>query len=173
MRAWCSIVTAGVSVLMCSGCILPAPHTRVHAFGVAGQVVSSVDRSPVEGVTVVSTREPVVTANGDHLGFFRLPPKRGWHGAWMIGPICHSLLPHWCVTEPGRELCVSAPGYSATNLSVYAGPGGSDHVGAEKSGAYLKIQQLELVPAEPCPSENGRECSSQGDAPSLKQLDSP
>jgi uncharacterized protein (DUF433 family) len=44
--------------------------------------------------------QPDPPAHCDKPGRFRLHPKRGWHAAYCIGPVCESLLPGWDVTYP-------------------------------------------------------------------------
>ena len=154
MRASLSTAMIGLVAVGCGGCILPVPHTRVHAFGVTGQVVSVVDHSPVGGASIASIDEPTETAHCDSGGNFRLRARRGWHAAYQVSPICQSLLPGWDLAYPGREIRVSASGYLTKEFSITAFPGGRDHeVTGEMAGAYLKAGQLELALAEDDPTD--------------------
>ena len=118
MRANLSTLMIGLLIAGCGGCILPVPHTRVHAFGVRGQIVSADTHEPVAGAWVTSTDQLSEPAHCDEAGRFRLHPKRGWHAAYCIGPIRESLWPGWDVTYPGRVVRISAPGYSTMDLVV-------------------------------------------------------
>ncbi len=130
------------------GCVVPVPHTRVHEFGVTGQVISAIDQKAVSGASIVSIGEPIETARCDGDGNFRLRPRRGWHAAYLIGPDSVSILPTWDITAPVRQVRVSAPGYVTMDFSVGTFPAGSDHHAAgEVAGVYLKAAKLEIVPA--------------------------
>ena len=144
MRASVSILLLGIVAVACGGCIVPVAHTRVHAFGVTGQVVSATSDDAVVGASVTSIEQPQDQAHCDRSGRFRLPPKRGWHAAYCIGPICESLLPSWDVTYPRRFIHVSAPGYAAADFAV--GIAGTNEVTGKLDGAYLKVAQLKLYP---------------------------
>ena len=135
-------------VLVCGGCVLPAPHTRVHAYGVTGRIVDATRDDPVPGASVRGLDWADGCARSDSRGEFRLRAKRGWHGAYFVGPICLSLLPDWDVTAPSREIEVSAPGYVARVFAIrnYRASG-SDVVVGQIDGAYLKVEHLELSPA--------------------------
>lgn len=147
MRASFSIAIVGFFALDCGGCILPVPHTRVHAFGVIGQVVNATDHSPVRSASIASIDEPTQTAIGDRTGGFRLHARRGWHGAYFIGPISLSLLPDWDLTAPERDIGVSAPGYVPQIFAVRSYPAsGSNVLVGQKIGAYLRVGQLEITP---------------------------
>ncbi len=83
----------------------------------------------------------------DKAGRFRLHPKRGWHAAYCIGPVCESLLPGWDVTYPGRSIQVSAPGYATVDFRVSAFVrDGTNAVAGDLAGAWLKAAPLELLP---------------------------
>ena len=57
------------------------PHTRVHAYGVTGQVVSATTQEPLDGASVIAMDQPDHPAQCDRAGRFRLHPKRGWYAA--------------------------------------------------------------------------------------------
>jgi len=139
MRAKLATAIVGLIVVVCNGCLLPVPHTRVHILGVDGQVVSALDRRPLGSASVASIDEPTETARCDSNGFFRLRPRRGWHAVYLVSPICESLLPGFDMAYPGREIQVSVPGYVTTNFGV------STNL---ISGAYLHAGQLLLTPVE-------------------------
>ena len=83
----------------------------------------------------------------DKAGRFRLHPKRGWHAAYCIGPVCEPLLPGWDVTYPGRSIQVSAPGYATADFRVSAfARDGTNAVAGDLAGAWLKAAPLELLP---------------------------
>jgi len=145
MRPSCSTAIIGLVVVNCGGCILPVPHTRVHVFGVTGQVVSAADHTPVRGASIASVDEPTEKAHCDSAGNFRLHARRGWHAAYLIGPICESILPGLDVTNPGREIRLSAPGYVTRHITVGAFPQvRDDGVTGQPVGAYLSVGQLDL-----------------------------
>ena len=138
----------GWVVVGCSGCILPVPHTRVHAYGVTGQVVSATTQEPLADASVIAMDQPHPPAHCDKAGRFRLHPKRGWHAAYCIGPVCESLLPRWDVTYPGRSIQVSAPGYATADFRVGAfARDGTNAVAGDLAGAWLKVAPLELIPS--------------------------
>lgn len=167
-RVRLSVFITVLLALGCSGCLVPVPHTRVHAYGVKAQVVSAADGRPVTNAVVASVGWAAATARVDRQARFRLPPKRGWHGAYCIGPICLSLLPGWDVTEPLRQVSISAPGYETTLLSVGLAHGETDaNVPAVVAGAYLKADRLELMPF--CPP-HGRRPSDPGPGRSVRPL---
>jgi len=127
----------------------------VHAFGVTGQVVSATTQDPLADASVASIDQPNEPAHCDKAGRFRLHPKRGWHAAYCIGPICESLLPGWDMTYPGRAIRVSAPGYVTADFTVSTfAPDGSNGVTGELAGAYLKVAHLELYPLGDPPPAN-------------------
>lgn len=121
------------------------PHTRVHAYGVTGLVVSATTQEPLADASVIAMDQPGRAAHCDKTGRFRLHPKRGWHAAYCIGPVCESLLPGWDVTYPGRCIQVSAPGYATADFRVGAfARDGTNAVTGELAGAWLKAAPLEL-----------------------------
>jgi hypothetical protein len=142
-----SIAMVGLVAVLCGGCILPVPHTRVHAFGVAGQVVSAVDHKPIGGALVASIDAPPATTYCDSGGNFRLSARLGWHAAYLVSPICESLLPGFDVAPPDREIRVSAPGYLTTEFGVSPFAGGDGHaMTGVIAGAYLKAGQFPITP---------------------------
>jgi len=147
VRASLATALLGWVVIACSGCILPVPHTRVHAYGVTGQVVSATTQEPLGDALVTAMDQPDHPAHCDKAGRFRLHPKRGWHAAYCVGPVCESLLPGWDVTYPGRRIQVSAPGYATADFRVSAfARDGSNAVAGDLAGAWLKAAPLELIP---------------------------
>ena len=137
----------GSVAIGCGGCILPVPHTRVHAYGVTGQVVSATTQEPLANASIIATDQPDQPARCDKAGRFRLHPKRGWHAAYCIGPVCESLLPGRDVTYPGRCIRVSAPGYATADFRVGAfARDGTNAVAGDLAGAWLHAAPLELLP---------------------------
>ena len=120
----------------CSGCMLPIPHRRLHAYGVRGAVVSEADGSAIAEAVVADSRQPEERCHTDSDGAFRLRPIRGWHGAYVVDPICLSALPGWDVTFPGREVRVTAPGFLPTAIIV----------SSEPRGSYVEAGSLRLTP---------------------------
>jgi hypothetical protein len=139
LRSIPAIAVAILVALSCGGCIVPVPHMRVHALGVTGQVVGAVDQRPLDGAVITSADKAPKTVRCDSDGNFRLPPRRGWHAVYFIGPICLSLLPSFDMPSPSREIIVSAPGYMTTSFDVGC---------LVRTNAYVKAGQLRLTPVE-------------------------
>ena len=144
-------LSCGILVLIavcCGGCILPVPHMRVHACGIKGQVVDAIDHSPISNAIITPVdNSPKVARSGTN-GDFCLRPTRGWHAAYVIGPISLSILPGWDLTSPSRDVHVSAQGYEAKVFPIR---------GVRCGVAYLNAGQLELVPKSrfPGPQPDG------------------
>lgn len=100
-------------VVACSltGCVLPIPHRRVHVGGIEGKVIDARTQAPLEGAKVTDAHSGSLLATTDRAGEFAVSPKRGWHGAYLYGPISFSLLPHFDMAAPAPEIRVSAEGY--------------------------------------------------------------
>jgi len=113
-----------ISILMlvagaCSGCVIPIPHRRLHAYGVRGRVLDVDSHRPIKHASVVSWERnghPQVMTNAE--GEFEIQPVHGWHGALFIGPICLSLFPGFDITAPCQNVYVSAHGYQAESFFV-------------------------------------------------------
>jgi len=140
----------GVLVLValsCTGCVVPIPHPRVHAYGVAGQVVSAADNCPIIGASVRSVHYPQLNVRTNPEGTFRLPAKYGWHGAYFIGPICLSLFPGYDMTPPSTRIDVSAPGYQSAQFTIGRRLSeGPDMMPPQRDRHYLQSGPLILVP---------------------------
>jgi hypothetical protein len=94
-----------------AGCVLPVPHRRVHVRGIEGKVIDASTRSPLAGAKITDLRSGSLLATTDRAGEFKVRAKRGWHGAYLYGPISYSLLPHFDMTYPAPAIRVSAEGY--------------------------------------------------------------
>jgi len=92
-------IILGMALLaMVQGClIVPVPHTRLHAYGIKGQIVDEegvpVPNAVIEGVSVPNKisinykrkqRTTIRKAVTDSDGYFTIKPIRGWHGAWFF-----------------------------------------------------------------------------------------
>ena len=103
-------------------------------------------QEPPADDSVIAMDQPDHPARCDKAGRFRLHPKRGWHAAYCIGPICESLLPGWDVTYPGRSIQVSAPGYATADFRVSAfARGGTNAVAGDLAGAWLRCDSNALL----------------------------
>ena len=146
MRACFRAILITLLVAGCGGCILPVPHTRVHVYGVDGQVVSSADYSPITNATVVSLNDPMKVVHSNRKGHFHLPAERRWHGAYLIGPISLSLLPDFDIAHAGRIIRVSAPGYITKDFNITRSTRIDGGNLAEVVGADLKPAPLAIEP---------------------------
>lgn len=128
---------------LCAGCIMPIPHRRVHSYGVDGRVCDAATRSPIAGAVVTSDDQKHRETRTNDKGQFSLRPAYGWHGAYVIGPICLSLFPGWDVTFPGTAIDVTATGYQKEGFRIGAmySPGGP-----YLKGGYLRAGDLFLEP---------------------------
>lgn len=102
--------------LVLSGCVVPLPHRRVHAFGVAGRVLDFQSRSPVKAARIEAADDRTKVAFSDARGSFMLPPVSGWHGAYFIGPIGLSLFPALDMPSMSRAIAISANGYRSVTI---------------------------------------------------------
>lgn len=153
-RTW--LAALGVLAGGClNGCLLlPIPHTRLHAYGVQGRIVSSVNETAVAGASILSEDDSTAHCRSDATGAYRLPPLYGWHGAYFIGPISLSLLPGWDVTSPERTFRISAPGYSDATYTARAREGNeaffsekpASRIPADLDGDWLHAGTLKLTP---------------------------
>jgi hypothetical protein len=109
--------------LYCSGCVLPVPHKRAHVYGVRGTVVVA-NSSPIAHALVTGNEKAGVACRSGEDGRFELPPVYGWHGAYLVGPICQSILPGWDATIPARTIRVQATGYRAETFGISSVPEG-------------------------------------------------
>ena len=124
---------------LCTGCIMPIPHRRVHSYGVEGRVCDASTSSPIVGAVVTSNDQKHRETKTNDKGEFSLRPAYGWHGAYVIGPISLSLLPCWDITFPGTAIDVTATGYQSEHFRVV------DIKGTHK-GTRLKAGDLCLKP---------------------------
>jgi len=101
--------------ILAQGCLtVPAPHRRLHAYGMRGRVVDEKGK-PIPNVTVISparntrlsdTAIPKRQTVTDSNGFFDLSPVLGWHGAFTFNPITgdYSTYPNFHYTFRKWEL---------------------------------------------------------------------
>ena len=94
-----------------SGCILPVPHRRLHSEGMEAKVIAAGTASPVRGATITEADSDRVSHVTDSEGRFKIPARYGWHGAYLIGPISYSLLPHFDMPSPRPSFRIDAEGY--------------------------------------------------------------
>jgi hypothetical protein len=140
-------IFATLALLFCSGCILPAPHWRVHEYGVRGQIIDARNQTPVTNASVSAVWSSVDPVISDSAGNFRIPAVRGFHGAYCIGPLFLSMLPGFDQASPLKEVYVTAPGYISTSFEIeYTRDPLGGRVSGVIKGAYL-YTQLRLVPA--------------------------
>ena len=102
--------------IVLSGCVVPVPHRRVHAFGVTGRLLDSQSRSPVKAARVEAVEDRTNVALSDARGSFVLPSVYGWHGAYFIGPIMLSLFPALDMPSMSRTISISANGYRSVTI---------------------------------------------------------
>lgn len=144
------LVLAILLISSCTGClILPIPHTRLHAYGVRGRVVDAITGKPVQNATIrayfgdtLETDEGAAVKS-DAAGRFRVDPKKGLHGAYMIGPVSQSLWPGWDATGTDRKITIGAPGYSEQTFTI-AGNRRDGSVEATVDGDCLVAGDLPL-----------------------------
>jgi hypothetical protein len=103
-------ILLGVALAQMS-CILPVPHRRVHAHGIEGKVINRNTNVPIQGAKVTSVFTGNELARTNSTGMFRIKPDYGWHGAYLVGPISYSLLPHFDIESPPPPVRISAAGY--------------------------------------------------------------
>ena len=101
------------------GCVLPVPHRRLHSAGVEGTVVDADTALPVSGAKVSPPDGSSVLAITDAEGHFEIPSRYGWHGAYTVGPISYSLLPHFDIPYPRPPLMIDAPGYRSQTIQSF------------------------------------------------------
>ena len=108
-----------VASLCLSGCVVLVPHRRVHAAGMEARVVDAETTAPVVGAKVSSPDGSRVLATTDAEGHFGIPAQYGWHGAYLIGPVSYSLLPHFDMPYPRPPLKIDASGYRSRVIQPY------------------------------------------------------
>jgi hypothetical protein len=124
------------SALLLSGCVIPAPHERLHEFGVAGTILDSESHTPIKGAKIQSPGGQTKAVFSDASGSFKLKPVYGWHGAFFIGPICESLLPGFDMPSHKRTIVVTAEGYRTLTLTA------ETH---SPTNAYIQSSVIEMV----------------------------
>ena len=97
--------------LCLAGCVLPVPHRRLHSAGIEATVVDAKSATPVGGATVSIAGRDGELAVTDGKGHFEIPARYGWHGAYLVGPVSYSLLPHFDLPFPRPPLKIEASGY--------------------------------------------------------------
>lgn len=105
--------------LLVSGCVLPVPHRRMHTAGIEARVVDAKTALPVPGAKVSSTFGSRILSTVDSQGDFEIPAQYGWHGAYLIGPISYSLLPHFATAYPRPPFRIEAIGYQSMIVQPY------------------------------------------------------
>ena len=105
--------------LCLAGCVLPVPHRRLHSAGIEATVVDAETTSPVGGARVSTLDGSSVLTTTDAEGHFEIPPRYGWHGAYLVGPISYSLLPHFDIPYPRPPLKIDATGYQSQTIQPF------------------------------------------------------
>jgi hypothetical protein len=105
-------------VLGLTGCVLPIPHMRVHAYGAQGLVLDAQTRSPILAAKVSTLEGELRTTQTDAKGHFVLPAIYGWHGAYLISPISQSLAPGFDVAVRQCRISITAPGYEDREFEI-------------------------------------------------------
>ena len=105
--------------LSLAGCVLPVPHRRLHSAGLEATVVDADTASPVDGAKVSSPDGSSELASTDSEGHFEIPAQYGWHGAYLVGPISYSLLPHFDIPYPRPPLKIEAAGYRSRTIQPF------------------------------------------------------
>ena len=105
--------------LCLAGCVLPVPHRRLHSAGMEATVVDADTTAPVDGAKVSRPDGSRVLATTDSDGHFEIPAQYGWHGAYLVGPISYSLLPHFDIPYPRPPLKIDATGYQSQTIQPY------------------------------------------------------
>ena len=109
-----------------SSCVLPIPHKRLHGPGVSAVIIDAHQKAPIAGATVAPTDDASVLEVSDSKGHFTIPPRYGWHGAAVLGPVGSSLFPSLDVTPSTREVIVSAKGYHERKVTFKARYSGNE-----------------------------------------------
>ena len=104
--------------LIFSGCVIPAPHRRLHQYGVTGCIVSRISGIPIKNVSVKPFDSAAETVLTDASGRFHLNARYGWHGAYFFGPIYLSLFPPFDVPPFSRHIHFAASGYKPLDVLV-------------------------------------------------------
>lgn len=105
--------------LFASGCIMPIPHRRLHAYGVRGSVVDAQSCEPIPSAVVARGTNMLESVACTPSGEFEIKPIHGWHGAYFIGPISLSLFPGFDIAAPCATVSASAPGYKPQTFPPY------------------------------------------------------
>ena len=131
------ITTLIAATLLLVGCVLPIPHRRLHSAGIEATVIDAKTASPVKGAKVLSSDGRTVLAAVDSEGRFEIPAKYGWHGAYLVGPISYSLLPHFDISSPHPPFRIDSDGYQPKTVPPF------EDVKADKSNGRM------LIPLQP------------------------
>jgi hypothetical protein len=82
-------------------------------------VVDAHTTSPVDGAKVSSPEGGRELTTTDSKGHFEIPAQYGWHGAYLVGPISYSLLPHFDIPYPRPPLKIDAIGYRSQTIQPF------------------------------------------------------
>ena len=97
--------------ILLSGCIVPIPHRRLHAYGVKSKIVDSESGVPIQNATIWNVRT-------DSQGDFSINPRYGWHGGYFFSPISRSIWPKHHMAFPVAFFKVSADGYNMKEVQT-------------------------------------------------------
>lgn len=104
-------------ILFMAGCVIPVPHRRMHSVGISATVIDARTDSPIQGAEIHSRDQKQLLTTADSAGRFEIPPSYGWHGAYLVGPISYSLLPHFAIPSPRPPFRIEAMGYRERAVS--------------------------------------------------------
>lgn len=91
----------------------------MHSSGIEAKVVDAETALPIRGAKVSSPDGSRILSAADAEGHFEIPARYGWHGAYLIGPISYSLLPHFDMPYPRPSFRVEATGYQSIAIQPY------------------------------------------------------
>ena len=101
-----------------ASCVVPFPHTRIHAPARKGRVVADDGHTPVAGA-VVTSLENGKQCTTDADGRFSLPAVKGWHGAWLFSPpLTYSIWPFRDMDGQAHRIRIESDGFSTCDETL-------------------------------------------------------
>lgn len=88
----------------------------MHKAGIEGKIVDAKTASPIRTAKVLSADGSGILSTVDSEGDFEIPAQYGWHGAFLVGPISYSLLPHFDMPYPRPPFRIEAIGYQSMTV---------------------------------------------------------
>lgn len=102
-----------LACLAAAGCVVPWPHTRIHAPAREGVVVAGNAQIPVAGAVVTSLENGKQCVTDD-TGRFALPAVKGWHWGKMVSPVLvYSMWPFLDLANRNHRIRIEADGFAA------------------------------------------------------------